>query len=390
MMVYIFGDLRQLRKFELARPRISAPRPLGVNDAHTRPMMSISAPISSKFAPATILPYAYPGPPPASSLPGVPFPLSQPRRPTITIPACPPPAVTATHHARRATSSSPATSLSTPYDNASDYSASTASLSTSSDDAAHRIVISPAYYDEDPAPEGPATHTGPFPPFLLKNATSEPFGGAYRFGTADRDVHTAECRSARACGIAATAGFIRPFDDDASSLASRAEIGSLDSFDFDALPPREDARAPCICGSSAVPSSAALPHAARAYEKDEKEMMSPRALEEGHAHRCTELSPTTMLERAQYKCKRVPPPLVSPDEPDEPRCKAAYVRPEPEVVLAQERRTRAVPAFGPLTKVLSPVVTRAQWEIVMRSMTLAALASLVFVGSLLAVPPRLR
>ena len=47
---------------------------------------------------------------------------------------------------------------------------------------------------------------------------------------------------------------------------------------------------------------------------------------------------------------------------------------------------QAVPAFGPVTRVLSPVVTRAQWEIVVRSFAVAGVIAWVVVGSLLALP----
>ncbi|KAI0354952.1 hypothetical protein OH77DRAFT_1496509 [Trametes cingulata] len=51
------------------------------------------------------------------------------------------------------------------------------------------------------------------------------------------------------------------------------------------------------------------------------------------------------------------------------------------------RRMLQVPAFAsPLTPVLNPVVTRGQWEIVVRSATIALLVSLMVVGALVAVP----
>lgn len=50
-----------------------------------------------------------------------------------------------------------------------------------------------------------------------------------------------------------------------------------------------------------------------------------------------------------------------------------------------------VPAFGPVTRVLAPVVARAQWEIVVRAAILAALLDVVVVGAVLALPvPRSR
>ena len=51
------------------------------------------------------------------------------------------------------------------------------------------------------------------------------------------------------------------------------------------------------------------------------------------------------------------------------------------------KRVLSVPAFkSPLTKILSPVVTRAQWEVVVRSGILAFIISSVVVGVLVAVP----
>jgi hypothetical protein len=47
---------------------------------------------------------------------------------------------------------------------------------------------------------------------------------------------------------------------------------------------------------------------------------------------------------------------------------------------------RHVPAFGPVTRVLNPVVTRAQWEIVVRAAMLAFVMTLAIVGALCAAP----
>lgn len=54
---------------------------------------------------------------------------------------------------------------------------------------------------------------------------------------------------------------------------------------------------------------------------------------------------------------------------------------------ARVRRMLEVPAFAsPLTPVLNPVVTRGQWEIVVRSAFIALVVSAVVVGALVAVP----
>ena len=54
---------------------------------------------------------------------------------------------------------------------------------------------------------------------------------------------------------------------------------------------------------------------------------------------------------------------------------------------ARWRRVLSVPAFrSPLTKILSPVVTRAQWEVVTRSAILAFVTSFIVVALFVAVP----
>lgn len=51
------------------------------------------------------------------------------------------------------------------------------------------------------------------------------------------------------------------------------------------------------------------------------------------------------------------------------------------------RRVSAVPAFkSPLTPVLNPVVSRAQWEIVVRSALIALVLSVVIIAALVAIP----
>ena len=51
------------------------------------------------------------------------------------------------------------------------------------------------------------------------------------------------------------------------------------------------------------------------------------------------------------------------------------------------KRALSVPAFrSPLTKILSPIVTRAQWEVVVKSAAIAFVASFIVVAILVAVP----
>jgi len=57
-------------------------------------------------------------------------------------------------------------------------------------------------------------------------------------------------------------------------------------------------------------------------------------------------------------------------------------------VRRQWRLVKAVPAFTELTRVLSPVIMRGQWEIVMKSFVMAIFLTWLILGCLLAVPVR--
>ncbi|KAJ3564566.1 hypothetical protein NP233_g8213 [Leucocoprinus birnbaumii] len=71
---------------------------------------------------------------------------------------------------------------------------------------------------------------------------------------------------------------------------------------------------------------------------------------------------------------------------------STYASSESHVSSRAKKRSRlmnAVPAFAvPLTRVLNPVIVRGQWEIVVRSAALAFLITWVVLGSLLAIPQR--
>ncbi|KAI0058275.1 hypothetical protein BV25DRAFT_1291788 [Artomyces pyxidatus] len=355
MMVYVFGDLRQLRKFELARPAISAPQPL----PSTRP--SISSPVvvykSASSSPSSsadfILPYAYthprtaplPYPPPSPTL-YRPSKDGKPVPPTLSI------TIPAPAHVARPRSGSPHSSLSTPYGGSSSSSCSTESLPPRH---AHEITVSPAYYDPDPAPEGPATRTGPDAlPLPLHERAYIPPG---------YDAHTPECRSSRTC----TAAFIRAFDYDNGSVsafdAGKSELGHGDGFDFDALPVRAGACS-CALQTPALASSIALPDSALDTTPGVK----------------------GALGRAQYKCNRVELNEKEKGPEDERERERLVRRRDDSAIASEHQRVRGVPAFGPLTRVLSPVVTRAQWEIVVRSAALSFAISLAVIGCLVAAP----
>ncbi|KAI0269813.1 hypothetical protein BC834DRAFT_819785 [Gloeopeniophorella convolvens] len=395
MMVYVFGDLRQLHKFELARPRISAPRLL--DSSSSRPPISAPLPVyqsksasSSSFLPS----YTFKRPRPVPA----PQPAVQPNL-TISIPPITrPPAVAVI--ATRERDSSAGSTASTPYDTDSQYSASTSSLA--GDAAEPEITVSPAYFDPDPAPEGPATRTGPDAPPFITDGLAVP-SSSYRFGTAG--THTEECRFNRACLNNATAAFIAYDDDDLYDrpASKAAEEGLRGGFDFDALPERDGGDAPCICAiAPAAPSSVALPLDSTREKRLQSDAHSlpvpvaiptptPQVSDDSHSSRCAELkSPAAFLGRAQYKCNRntTVHSAASAAAPSNQHHRSWPTKPEvsPPSIENQHSRIRHVPAFGPLTRVLSPVISRAQWEIVVRSAFVAMLISVTIIGGLLAVP----
>ncbi len=217
---------------------------------------------------------------------------------------------------------------------------------------------------------------------------------------------TAKSVVSTACYNNATAGFIAYDDDDLYDrpTGKAAEEGRAATFDFDSLPVRDGEDAPCICAAvPAVPSSVALP-LSHPQEEKQPELKQPSpplpapvvsAVPDSDVHypQCTELkSPSAFLRRAQYKCSRNSViGLIPAAIPANQRYKSQATQPRvvpPHTIEIQHQRVRHVPAFGPLTKVLNPVVTRAQWEIVVRSAFAALFISLIIVGSLLTVPVR--
>jgi len=99
--------------------------------------------------------------------------------------------------------------------------------------------------------------------------------------------------------------------------------------------------------------------------------------------------PVALLARAQYECNRNSfVPDSAPAVPANQKYKSEISRQQVtlQTIETQYHRVRGVPAFGPLTRVLSPVVSRAQWEIVVRSAIVGMLMSLIIVGSFLGIP----
>ena len=406
--VYIFGDLRQLRKFELLRPSISKPQPL---PAFKRPSIS-SRPLSTN----SILPIQH---------------LS--KKPT-----------TSRHsHNNHDTHNQPNRSSSVS-SNRSSISESP-SHSGSSDDC---IQISPAYYDGDTA-DGPASITCSyqpdwdyhFPPHGIESGGSSPQSS-----------------------FTATASFILPFEssDDGENYGVERQDRSAHNrpykppFDFDSLPRRPNYKAtttprphphlphhenyrdqvpatpsPAIFRNpiqhSAIPPEASGPRSflERMQEKcnipkwrlqtgflESEESISNKmnlerpmnAYTHSHHNRMAELthafpSPSNLvLEKHIPELSASSSAIVSPTTPRARLSSNTEVKKEADDMEDVETKVRkrfrlinAVPAFAvPLTRVLSPVIVRAQWEIVVRSAVIAFLISWVVVGSFLAVPVVMR
>ncbi|KAJ7459794.1 hypothetical protein FB451DRAFT_1271564 [Mycena latifolia] len=346
--VYVFGDLRQLRKFELSRPAISKPQPLRA----PRPRPTISYPI-----------------------PGItPIPVIQPRLAIIP----PPPA-------HLPSARSPSRSSALPSAGSSVDSHSSCSGETGA------IHISPAYYDDSEV-QGPATspvtpdHLGAFP-FSTKRAFDETESGTDSFG--------------------ATASFIHPFDqlpeDDRQfggpPRTHPEDRQLLSAFDFDALPRCSYGTTPHHLRRLSQPRNLI-----KSEPKGSKRRLSPKALIGRMQSKCVTKWTAPIVGSASARPHDLEAGAeVTPDEkvPHRPR-DSLDSSSRPHLDLPQHTRTpvdksvvhkqfklvKAVPAFAvPLTPVLSSVVVRGQWEIVTRSAVFALFLSWIVLGCLLAVPP---
>ena len=410
--VYIFGDLRQLRKFELLRPSISKPQPL---PAFKRPSVS-SRPLSTN----SILPIQH---------------LS--RRPTTS-------RYSHSnhdhhlqdthnfHHPKRASSIS---------SNKTRVSGSIHSVST--DDC--NIQISPAYYDGDTV-DGPTAYGHypdsdyQFPPNGIESGGSTPLESSFT----------------------ATASFILPFeisDDEEGYDPERQDrpvhLRPYPLFDFDSLPRKPNYKATTSHLAHhvpATPSSAVFKNSLLFVQPSlmPPEDSVPRGFLERMQMKCTipkwrlqtgflesedSISKKMNLERpahayTHWHHERMaeesthalssPSNLVvekhcTPESPEPaalpstissltPRARPSSNIPSTEPkdkdkkdddnlddietkVRKRFRLINAVPAFAvPLTRVLSPVIVRAQWEIVVNSAIIAFFISWIVVGCFLAVP----
>jgi len=361
--VYIFGDLRQLRKFELSRPPISPPKPLPTGLLHR----IVAWPHSSSQGPLFSSSASTPSGPPTSS-------RTRPILHPITIP-------------------SPSRSR---YSSDTYRSGSSEESYSNSEGVIH---ISPAYFDEHDV-EGPATTTTLPPPEL-----ATPVDGAVDIG--------------RERGFGRTAAFIPPYElpQDLEKGHGNSDFNSVPIFDFDTLPAHPTTLRPRP--TSPTPSAAAIApnDNNKTPENDHIDVLYIQAKPNADQGRW---DVPGIIRRIQSACNVNRWLLVTEDT------KAAlahpftvFSAPKPSLLLRStspstqsehqeeekandglsaeemEERTKrrfkivqAVPAFSsPLTHVLSPVIVRGQWEIVIRSTLIALLVSWIVLGSLLAVPP---
>ncbi|EAU83942.1 hypothetical protein CC1G_09824 [Coprinopsis cinerea okayama7 len=367
--VYIFGDLRQLRKFELARPPISRPVPITTDE---------EKPTSESI------------PVPAAEMEEKSQPIPEGR---------------ITAHAFRA-----------PTPTSDDHSLYTEDDISTGEHGPTQIHISPAYYDNVSVEGGmavvPADYTFPA---LQPTATA----GTDRDGTNDTSDFTM------------TAAFIHPFDT--TSLDNEydrpdflpSERQRIDAFDFDSLPPLQKSKSflrarrpsstvkydsPNCCRSSMdvtiTPKPSDLPPVLPPIERQSSRCdIKKWRLQTESTDQILFTSPsgtpvpTSPHASAKHRFSITDNPYNSHILPHANRDRCHTLKSRRSLgtefsdtetkVQKRSRLMAAVPAFAvPLTKVLSPVIRRGQWEIVVRSGAIAFVLSWVIVGIFLAIPVR--
>ncbi len=198
-----------------------------------------------------------------------------------------------------------------------------------------------------------------------------------------------------------TALFIHPFDGSTEDISDYEfpspnkplpeELQRISEFNFDTLPQPISITKHARSGSASPPPT-----------------LQPDVLYIEPETPAPELgkSPKALIRRIQSKCSinkwmviigGTPEDDSAPSSLDEklpvhdtvvkPKVDRRAKNTDESLIRKQYKKVKAVPAFAsPLTRVLSPVVVRGQWEIVIRSFVIACLVSWLIVGSLLAVP----
>jgi hypothetical protein len=414
LSIYFFGDVRQLRKFELLRPPISSPvYKKGARLPITHPP-HITPPVRTPSSFGVT-------PPPPPTVQGAPLP-----------------------NASSSTSGS-SPQLDEAYFITSDDTVSISS-STSSTSSYPRcatsgsIHISPQYYDEHEI-EGPALC-----PVLPDVDDAEARTRNELYATNDMDTYVFPPPPGKAKNVRhefrTTARFIdaHPYagvftdEEDLDDVDDRAlsdeEQGRrrgghrlrCESFDFEALPRSTDMSLMKPMRPTEVrtpPAAATGP--ATAYKsflnmRSPTPLVATRPVVSIPEHSTSPFSgtPKSVLRWIQAKCTirwrdaihphhptpatshPVVPPAharahVSQEKSHHELSEGPFSGEEKEDIKQHTRRrfrlARAVPAFAsPLTRVLNPTVKRAQWEITVRSAIYAMIVSWVLLGGLVSAP----
>jgi hypothetical protein len=374
IMVYVFGDLRQLRKFELARPIIS------------RPILPI--PISAPVAPRG----------PLNSGPSIPIShdLLVEKDPQEKLPTSP-----------VAINSVSSFAVHSPLSSQRSGALSVTSCVTScesgeTDDGPSEdgleIDVSPAFFDEDPAPEGPATASCLHRPEYRPPPSSVTFVAAVHprprlptLSTGNGYVEpgpssqNAEIAPKTEPEYGPTAVFIpNDITGDSTTTTQRSRNGVESCFDFDLLPAARQS-------ITIRRSNGHLHGDAMATSPDRTDAPLSKPPDGSNQ--------SASGGRAQYKCnKRIYPfsqssdsgtsiqiPYsITPTPPPSPE----RSRPTSSFALLIPSFTAGVPAFAaPLTQVRSCVVKRAQWEVVIRAGAVAFLGASTIAGVIIGVVP---
>ena len=183
-----------------------------------------------------------------------------------------------------------------------------------------------------------------------------------------------------------TATFIHPYDfkDDYENKPLPEEGQPLSSFDFDALPSRvsrRDAQPQYLNLAEIKPEISSPPLKSSTSPKKFLAWLQEKCSIKWRVSPAPVTAPADMEKRPMSRRSsfglNTRPPQASPQL----ERKGATVR-------QQLKKIKAVPAFTDLTIILSPVIVRGQWEIVIKSSAIAFVLTWAIIGGLLAVPPR--
>lgn len=284
----------------------------------------------------------------------------------------------------------------------------------------NEIDVSPAFFDDVPAPEGPATasclHRPEYrlspssityvePAYVRSSARNAGLGMSPSFGAGDGYGHSpvavdpkrrrpsvgsGSTKSPSSCGCeyGPTAGFI-PSDYRSGSTPSLTDaLRSLRSqrsacyFDFDALPANRDRdrdkdkdrdRGGVVHHDGAIMSGGDGADGHGVAVDPASPHLHPSALSSSSSPSLNGAG-FSSFGRIQYKCNQCTLPPVSGTLTDDRRRHKRF-----SFAMLIPSFTAGVPAFAaPLTPVQSPVVKRAQWEVVIR----AAIVAVVMAGTL--------